>query len=120
MTSFKTTDFNVVTCDCYYFNWRKIKRTADELWKFEEIENGKESIRKLFYQKMTIFHCCKSCFDKSLIMNPFTISENSCVGHCIMFKTRGIRLENDICNACIWFFIENFKKEFKFLDASFR
>ena len=119
MTSFKTTDFNIVTCDCYYSDWLEIKRNKDESWKFDEIENGKDSIRKLFHEKMTIFHCCKSCFDKSIMTNPFTVSQNTKVGYCIMLKVRG-RYFDDICNACIWFFIENYEKEFKFLNASFR
>lgn len=119
MTAFKTSDFNIATCSCYYSNWKEIKDINDESWKFDEIENGKKSIRKLFHKKMTIFHCCWSCFDKSIMMNPFILDENSPAGHCIMRKFMSVGSTNDeVCNACIWFFVENFKKEFNFFNTS--
>ena len=115
MTLFKTTDFKLVTCECHYYEWQKIRKTNDESWKFDEIENGRESLRKMFHQKMTIFHCCISCLDKSIILNQFILSKDSDVGHCFLARKRGLTETKDTCNACLWFFIENFKKEFKFL-----
>ena len=119
MSSYKTNQFNIVTCSCYYSNWKKIKDTNDESWKFDEIENGKKSFRKLFYKQMTIVHCCCSCFDKSIIMNPFILDENAPAGYCIMkkFLNSGSSCD-EICNACIYFFVDNFKEEFNFLNAS--
>ena len=114
MTLFKTSNFTIITCNCYSYQWNKIKRNKDESWKFDDIENGKDSIRKLFHQKMSIFHCCKSCFEKSVMTNPFTVTSTTPVGYCLMFNVKGKVSLDDICNSCIWFFIENFKKEFKF------
>ena len=50
MTSFKTSDFTIITCDCFSYRWSKIKRDKDETWKFDDIEQGKICIRKLIYQ----------------------------------------------------------------------
>lgn len=119
MTLFKTTDFDIVTCSCYNFIWMKIRRTKDECWKFDEIEEGRKSIKKLFHHKTTLFHCCESCLEKSIIMNPFTLSEKSQVGQCFMAKIRSLIKTDDICNSCLWYFIENFKKEFIFIPTSF-
>ena len=119
MTLLKTTDFHIVTCSCYNFIWMKIRRTKVESWKFDEIEDGKKSIRKLFHEKMTLFHCCESCLEKSIIMNPFVVSANSKVGHCFMAKLRSCVKTDDICNACLWYFIENFRKEFNFIPITF-
>ena len=68
---------------------------------------------------MTIFHCCNSCLEKSIIMNPFTVSEKSKVGHCFMAKMRSLVKTGDICNSCLWYFIQNFEKEFMFIPTSF-
>ena len=50
---FKTSDFIIQTCSCHYSIWKKIRDKNDETWKFDEIESGKKSFRKLFHQKMT-------------------------------------------------------------------
>ena len=52
-------------------------------------------------------------------MNPFTLSEKSQVGQCFMAKIRSLIKTDDICNSCLWYFIENFKKEFIFIPTSF-
>ena len=113
MTFFKTVDFKIVTCDCFYYNWRKIRQSQDETWNFNDIEGGKETLRKMFHQHMTIFHCCNSCLHKAIIMSEVFISPDSLEGHCILaIKAGRIQLQK-ICNTCVWFFIEKFKEVFK-------
>ena len=114
MTLFKTEDFTIITCSCYSYQWSQIKHTKDESWKFDEIEKGKESFRKFIYQEKSIFHCCHSCFEKSIKTNPFTVSSTETVGHCLLFIIKGKVPIAQVCNACIWFFIQNFKQEFDF------
>ena len=112
----KTNDFTYVTCSCFYSDWKKIKETKDESWKFDEIEKGKKSLRKLYYHKDIVVHCCYSCLEKSIMMNPFILDENEKAGHCIMKKfLNGISSCGDICNACIYFFINEFKNEFNYV-----
>ena len=113
MTSFKTSDFTIITCNCFSYRWSKIKRDKDETWTFDDIEQGKICIRKLIHQKMSIFHCCHACFEKSVMMNSFSVSSTSPVGYCLIFNGKQRVPTQDICNACIWFFIDNFRKEFK-------
>ena len=114
--SVKTTDFIFITCSCYYSEWKRIKETEDESWKFDEIENGKKSFRKLYYRKKTIVHCCYSCFEKAIIMNPFTIKENANVGFCIVKKfLNAFNSCEEICNECIIFFVTEFKNEFNYV-----
>ena len=107
----KTSDFIIQTCQCYYSIWKKIRDKNDETWQFDDIESGKKSYRKLFHQKMTIFHCCHSCFEKVIMMNPILIKSDAATGHCL--RARFLNLNNcvEICNACIWLFIELFKNE---------
>ena len=107
----KTTDFKIVTCSCYYSNWKGIKDSNDESWKFDEIELGKQSFRKLFHREMTIFHFCYSCFEKSVMMNPFALSSNASAGHCLLAKYVNRNTCSEICATCIWFFITQFKDE---------
>ena len=103
----KTNDFTFITCSCYYHDWKKIKDNEDESWKFDEIEQGKKSLRKLFYQKKFVLHCCCSCFDKAIIMNPFVIEdENAIAGYCIVKKILNAASIEDICSACIFFFFK--------------
>ena len=111
----KTNDFTFITCSCYYHDWKKIKHTDDESWKFDEIEQGKKSLRKLFYQKKVVLHCCCSCFDKAIIMNPFIIEENATSGYCIVKKFLNATSVEEICSACILFFVNKFKDEFNFV-----
>ena len=111
----KTSDFEIATCSSYCSKWKEIKDTNDESWKFDEIESGKESFRKLFHQKMTIFHYCYSCFEKSVMMNPFVLSSDAPAGHCLMAKYGNRNMCSDICPTCIWFFISQFKDELHFL-----
>ena len=107
----KTTDFKIVTCSCYYSNWKGIKDSNDESWKFDEIELGKQSFRKLFHREMTIFHYCYSCFEKSIMMNPIVLSSDAPAGHCLMAKYVNKNTCSKICSTCIWFFITQFKEE---------
>ena len=114
----RTNDLDFVTCSCYYYDWKKIKETEDESWKFDEIEKGKKSFRKLYYTKKIIVHCCHSCFEKSIMMNPFILDEERALaGYCIKRKfLNAINSCNEICNACILFFVNEFKNEFNFYD----
>ena len=113
----KTNDFNFITCSCYYSDWKRIKNTEDESWKFDEIEKGKKSLSKLFYQKNTVVHCCYSCFEKSIMMNPFVIEDgNAKAGFCIIRKfLNAIDSIEEICPACVLFFVNQFKDEFHFV-----
>ena len=101
----KTNDFNFITCLCYYSDWKRIKNTEDESWRFDEIEKGKKSLRKLFYQKNVVLHCCCSCFEKAIMMNPLVIEdENAKAGYCIIRKfLNAINSLDEICPACIFF-----------------
>ena len=108
---FKTSDFIIQTCSCHYSIWKKIRDKNDETWKFDEIESGKKSFRKLFHQKMTIFHYCYSCFEKVVMMNPILIKHNSKAGHCLLARTNNLMICPEICNACLWLFIQMFKNE---------
>ena len=107
----KTSDFIIQTCSCYYSTWKKIRDKGDETWNFDDIESGKTSFRKLFHQKMTIFHCCHSCFEKVVMMNSLLIKSDAAVGHCLLFKSHNAAKCSEICNACIWLYIELFKNE---------
>ena len=107
----KTSDFIIQTCSCYYSIWKRIRDKDDETWKFDDIESGKQSFRKLFHQKMTIFHCCYSCFEKFIMMNSILIKSDASVGHCLLSKSVNMANCSQICNACVWLFIELFKNE---------
>ena len=107
----KTSDFIIQTCSCYYSIWKRIRDKDDETWKFDDIESGKQSFRKLFHQKMTIFHCCYSCFEKVIMMNSILIKSDASVGYCLLSKSVNMANCSQICNACVWYFIELFKNE---------
>ena len=107
----KTSDFVIQTCTCFYSNWKEIRELNDEKWKFDKIESGKKSFRKLFHQKMTIFHCCYSCFEKIIMLNPIVMNSNDAYGNCLKAKFVNARDCSKMCNGCIWFFIELFKNE---------
>lgn len=112
--SLKTKQFKIITCECYYSKWKEIKDTNDESWKFDEIEEGKKSFRKLFHKKMAIAHFCESCFEKAIKMNPFILDDNAMSGHCIIMRFLNATTCDKICNSCVWFFVNEFKHEFKF------
>ena len=38
----RTKSFKIITCSCYFFDWKKIKEEEDESWKFDDIEKGKK------------------------------------------------------------------------------
>ena len=109
MTTFKTTDFEIVTCDCFRYEWKKIKETNDESWKFDEIENGKQTFRKMFSDAKIIFHCCYSCMEKSIFENPAPISDTRYCSYDI--KHDGGKLAN-ICNGCIFLLIKTNRHDF--------
>ena len=111
MTIFKTEDFTIITCNCYSYQWSQIKYAKDESWKFDEIEKGKESFRKFFYEKKSIFHCCEDCLEKSIKTNPFTVNSTKPVGYCLLLIARGKIQISQVCDACIWFFVEKFNRE---------
>ena len=56
MTHFVTSDFQIVTCECFCYDWKEIKESKDESWKFDDIEKGKKTFRKFFGNEKTIFH----------------------------------------------------------------
>ena len=105
----KTSDFTILTCECYYSNWKEIRKSNNENWKFDKIESGKKSFRKLFHQKMTIFHCCHSCFEKIVIMNPIVMNSNNAYGNCLKAKFVNMQDCSVICDGCVLFFIMLFK-----------
>ena len=112
MTLFKTSDFSIITCSCFCYAWKKIRTTGDESWKFDEIENGKKTLRKMFHQKSTIFHGCYSCLEKSILSNNFSLSTDDPNGHCIFFIKHGELIMENVCNGCLWFFIDKFRSDF--------
>ena len=118
----RTNDFNFITCSCYYSDWKNIKETEDKSWKFDEIEKGKKSFRKLYYAKKVIVHCCYSCFEKAIMMNPFIINDdNAKAGFCIIKNfLNAFDSCKEICNTCIYFFVNEFKDEFNFVWFLFR
>ena len=109
MTTFKTSDFKIVTCECFCYPWKKIKETNDDSWKFDEIENGKHTFRKMFGDEKIIFHCCYSCMEKSILMNDAPFSDSRYCSYSI--KHDGGKLAN-ICNGCIWLVIQRNKHDF--------
>ena len=112
----KTSDLKFITCSCCYSTWKRIKETEDESWKFEEIENGRKSFRKFYFHKKTIVHCCYSCFEKAIIMNPFIVDKDAKAGFCIVKKfLNAYNSCEEICNACIIFFVSEFKNEFNYV-----
>ena len=108
MTSFKTSDFKIFTCECFCYQWKKIKETNDELWKFDEIEDGKQTFRKLFAGYKIIFHCCYSCMHKSILTNDLSVSNNTCL---YTIKNDGGKIDR-ICNGCMKFFIQTNEHDF--------
>lgn len=111
MTFFKTIDFEIVTCGCFSESWKKIKETGNELWKFDEIENGKKTFRKMFGNERVIFHCCYSCMEKIIFVNETIVTDNR---YCIFaVKHDGANITK-ICSGCIWFFIQKNKNDFYF------
>ena len=112
----KTSDLKIITCTCFYSSWKEIKDTKDESWKFDEIEKGRKCLRKFYFHKKTIVHCCYSCFEKLIIMNPFVVKEDSNAGLCIVRKfLNAINSCEEICNACIIFFVTEFENEFNYV-----
>ena len=107
--NFKTSDFKIVTCDCFCYEWKKIKDSNDESWKFDEIENGKKTFRKMFGDKRTIFHCCYSCLEKSIMMNDVVVSDERCCSYSIKYDNG--KLEK-ICSLCLWDVININKRDF--------
>ena len=110
MSTFKTSDFEIVTCDCFGYEWKKIKETNDESWQFDEIENGKQkTFRKMFADKKIIFHSCYSCMEKSIFMNSIPVRDGR---YCLFgIKQDGVKL-TDICNGCIYLLITVNKHNF--------
>ena len=47
-------------------------------------------------------------------MNPFILDDNAMSGHCIMMRFLNATTCDKICNSCVWFFVNEFKHEFKF------
>ena len=107
----KTSDFTIQTCSCYYSIWKRIREKDDETWKFDDIESGKQSFRRLFHWKMSIFHCCYSCFEKVIMMNLILVKSDPSVGNCLLAKSVNMVNCSQICNSCVWLFIQLFKNE---------
>ena len=109
----RTKNFTIITCLCYFSDWKKIKETEDESWVFDDIEKGKKSFRKLYFSKKIMVNCCYSCFEKAVMLNPFVLDEDAKAGFCIVRKfLNAIESCNEICNACIFFFVNEYKNEF--------
>lgn len=110
----RTREFKIITCSCYVSDWKKIRETEDENWKFDEIEKEKKkSFRKVFANKMILLHSCCNCFEKIIMENPFIIEANDLAGHCIMKRFLcAIGSVDDICNGCLSFFISKFENKF--------
>ena len=104
----KTSDFIIKTCVCFFSNWKEIR---NESWEFDKIECGKKSFRKLFHQKMIIFHCCYSCFEKVIMLNPIVTNSNEAFGNCLKGKHLNVIECSQICNGCVWFFITLFDNQ---------
>ena len=47
----RTREFKIITCSCYVSDWKKIRETEDENWKFDEIEKEKKNLLEKFSQK---------------------------------------------------------------------
>ena len=109
MITFKTSDFQIVTCECFCYPWKKIKETNDESWKFDEIENGKKTFRKMFGNEGTIFHCCYSCMEKSIMTNDVVVSDSRYCAYAI--KHDDGKLEK-MWSGCIWLIIKQNKHDF--------
>ena len=108
---FKTSDFIIKTCACYLSNWEKIRKLNDEEWEFDRIESGKKSFRKLFHRKMTILHCCYSCFEKVIMLNQIVMNSNEPYGNCLKKMRLNLVDCSQICNGCVEFFIILFENE---------
>ena len=106
----RTSDFIIKTCACVFSNWKEIRNKNDESWEFDKIESGKKSFRKLFHQKMTIFHCCYSCFEK-VMLNPIVMNTDEAFGNCLKGKHLNVIECSQICNGCVWFFITLFDNQ---------
>ena len=110
---FRTKDFKIVTCSCYFFDWKKIKETEDESWKFDDIEKGRKCFRKVFFSKSTLVHCCHDCFEKAVMLNPFVLNDDAESGFCILKRfLNAIGSIDEICNACLFFFVNKYENEF--------
>ena len=106
-------DFTIITCLCYFSDWKKIKETEDESSVFDDIEKGKKSFRKLYFSKKIMVHTCHSCFEKAVMFNTFVLDEDAKAGFCIVRKfLNAIGSCNEICKACIFFFVNEYKNEF--------
>ena len=58
-------------------------------------------------------YTCHSCFEKAIMLNPFVLDEDAKAGFCIVRKfLNAIGSCNEICNACIFFFVNEYKNEF--------
>ena len=108
----RTKSFKIITCSCYFFDWKKIKEEEDESWKSDDIEKGKKCFRKVFMSKWIQFHCCHACFEKAVILNPFVLDEDAQSGFCIVKKFLNALSIDEICNACLLFFMSNYENEF--------
>ena len=109
----RTKDFKIVPCSCYFFDWKKIKETEDESWKFDDVEKGRNCFRKLFFSKRTLFHCCHGCFEKAVMLNPFVLNDDDEVGFCIVKRfLNAIGSVDEICNSCLIFFANKYENKF--------
>ena len=61
-------------------------------------------------------NCCYSCFKKAVMLNPFVLDEDAKAGFCIVRKfLNAIQSCDEICNPCIFFFVNEYKNEFNFV-----
>ena len=103
----------IVSCQCYSEKWKNIKEKGDENWTFDEIENGKESFRKMFVHNMKLFHCCNDCLENKIKENPFLVNEETLAGFCVVKRfLAAISSVDEICNGCLSYFINKFEDKF--------
>lgn len=108
----KTSDFKIVTCKCFIDAWKKIKRSGDENWNFNEINEGKNCFKKVFMPKRILLNSCYKCMEEIIVANPFLLDLDE-KGFCIVkrFLSSKCNLE-EICNPCLLFFIESYEHKF--------
>ena len=101
----------VICCPCYIAWWKEIKKVKDHSWKFTDIEKEK-SVRKFFYAKNQLFHCCNTCLNGNIFLNPFTLNARK-QGNCIMKRARGeLSSLEEICDPCLLYFMREYQHLF--------
>ena len=105
MTTFKTSDFKILTCECFSNCWKEITETKDESWTFQKIEKGKKTFRIMFGKQKVILSCCHDCFLGKIYDGVVYIHNGK--GFCTYsVRYNGTEVKK-ICYGCVWHFISN-------------